>query len=157
MGKKSYVRFIKGEKRIEELTSEELAYLAGVIDACGALELDRRLEPQLRIEKRSDLPKLIALKIGGYLRYRKPNKGNQYYRYALALRGEILRDLVARIKPLLRTNKREIGISLLLQAFEAEDLETLHGINRQLRKREMNRRLGEFVRKDSSWFFSYEQ
>jgi len=155
MGKKSYVKFIEGEKRVEEMSSAELAYLAGVIDGCGTLELNRKLEPQLRIEKKSDLAKSIALKVGGYLRYRKPDRGTRYYRYALAVRGKMLKSLLIRIRPLLQTNKRRIGVPLLIEAFETEDLKILNQIKQQLSKREMGMKLEELAKRDDSWFHSY--
>lgn len=120
MVKKSETKFIEGKTTVWKMTSEQLAYMAGVIDGCGTLTLDRKGKPLLTIEKVSDLAKQIALRFGGFLRYRKPDKRHHYYRYNWFVKGERLKELLTRTRPLLISNKKLIETDLLLTAFKTE-------------------------------------
>ena len=92
MVKKSETKLIEGKTTVWKMTSEQLAYMAGVIDGCGTLTLDRKGKPLLTIEKVSDLAKQIVLRFGGFLRYRKPDKRHHYYRYNWFVKGERLKE-----------------------------------------------------------------
>ena len=151
---KSKSKFIKGKTAPEKMTREELAYVAGLLDGCGTFELNQRMEPQIRIEKRSDVTKIVALKIGGSLRYRKPSGKHNYYRFAYSISGEVLKKLLRKLKPFLKSNKRIIGVKLLLQAFDNKDSQTLRQIKKQLSKADLNKKIGDLTKNDGPWFDS---
>lgn len=151
---KPKAKFIKGKTAPEKMTPKELAYVAGLLDGCGTFELNQRMEPQIRIEKRSDVAKIVALKIGGSLRYRKPSKTHNYYRFAWSISGKVLKKLLKRLKPFLKSNKRKIGIELLLQAFDTKDSQTLSQIKKQLSKADLNKKIGDLAENDGPWFDS---
>jgi len=156
MAKTSETKFIKGETTPQKMMPKQLAYMAGIIDGCGTLTVDREGKPLLTIEKISDLAKQIALRFGGSLRYRKPDKKHDYYRYNWFVKGKTLKELLTKVKPLLISNKKLIETDLLLKAFEIGDPEMLNEIKKQLIKNQLNMKLKELAEKDGSWFESYK-
>jgi len=156
MAKKSETKIIEGKTTVWKMTDEQLAYMAGVIDGSGTLPLDRKDRPMLTIEKVSDLAKQIALRYGGLLRYRKPDKKHHYNRYNWFIKGKALKELLIKVRPLLISNKKLIETGLLLEAFETKDPETLNGIREQLKKKPLDRKLKDLTEKDWAWFESYE-